>query len=384
MIAVNKTVLLAAVSISLAAMPMPALAQYFSSAGRGGHASDYFIKEIENSGIQDNKIVTVITSSNTKLFSEAEYVVNCNQYRPQVMNEKDVTVEIDTEHEPSSSNKFEWELWYAACKKSYAKISKRAPIQNGLKNLKDVPHVDLDGLSFTIKYRPLNSETVLANLVSASFERVEGNRKLPLLIYCEQDSPTVHWNEFGKLVGVDEATGLDLNKGTEKKLVSLSKEIWQKTCKQDNATTIVQDKKPAEQQKDKVAQKQPDNRSSSSEELDSIKGIYRNYILAKEICRHHFAGDTQLIPVKDKLKRLDELSKKHSINVEKLWDETSKLMERDANYQMAQLYRVMPIEMNDRIQMSQTCEQFLSIIDVLVDGHMIEYDGASSNSKKDF
>lgn len=384
MTAANKAVLSAVMTITLAVAPFPAFADYFSSAGRGGHVFDYFIKSVENSGIKDNKIVTVITSSNSKLSSEAEYIVNCNPYMPHVVDEKDVSKDISIKQEPSSANKFEWELWYAACKKTYAKVSKRAPIQNGLKTLKDVPHVDLDGLAFTIKYRPVNIDAVLANLVSASFERVKGDRKLPILIYCNENNPTVHWNEFGKLVGVDEATGLDLNAGTEEKLVALSKDIWLKTCKQTEGKAVVSAAPSSPKPKDKIAQKQPVKPKADSGELNSVKGIYKNYILAKEICRHHYAGDAELRPVKVKLTKLDKLSKEHSIDVEKLWDDTSKAMEQDAAYQMAQLYRVMPIEMNDRIQMSQSCEQFVSVIDMLIDTHMVQYGGASVGSKKDF
>lgn len=328
------------VSISLSTA---APAQFFSTTGRTGHYAEFFIEGVKESGVKNNKIANVIQSSNDNLKKNEEFVVNCNTSIPQVINGKDNTKVLDIRTDPSSADKVEWELWFAVCKKQFAKLSKRSADNAALKRLNDINNFDFDGLPYALRYTPTVNRHTLSNLVSASFDRLDQRRTNPLLIYCEPDNPTVHWVEFKKLVGVDDETGQDLNQGTEERLVVLSKEIWTKTCTQGQSNTVDEPNQPVGA--DRVTQQGKNLPSSeqaqpSSKEGTALKELYKHYIITSQICEFGFSSDSKLRPLKVKLKDADSLTKAHAVSVESVWFEAVKLAEQDTKYQLAQLIRL--------------------------------------------
>ncbi len=364
---------------------LPANAQYFSSSGRGGHDADFFLSKVEESGIKNNLVVSVIRSSNSDVGRKEEYLINCNPYMAQVVDGNDNPKTLDIRSDPSSADQFVWELWYAACKKQYAKISKRSPIQKKLSEIKDVKKFDFDGLAYELKFRKLDYRKALANMVPASFDRLDGKRNNPLLVYCSVDTPTVYWAEFKQLVGVDEGTGFDLNKGLEARLVSLSKEIWEKTCQQEKQPhNVSANQQLPDNTADITGQKPARPAPVTSAEIPALKEVYYHYIITSEMCHLGLFGDMKIQPLKEKLKAVDDMAKKHSISVDEVWADAVKSTEQDTNYQLAQMYKAVPMTTSDRLQFTEGCEQMSRLLEGFIDAHIQKYSGEPNTIKKDF
>lgn len=363
----------------------PANAQYFSSSGRGGHDADFFLSRVEESGIKNNLIVSVIRSSNSDVGRKEEYLINCNPYMAQVVDGSDNAKTLDIRSDPSSADQFDWELWYAACKKQYAKISKRSPIQKKLSEIKDVKKFDFDGLDYELKFRKLDYRKALANMVPANFDRLDGKRNNPLLVYCSADTPTVYWAEFKQLVGIDEDTSFDLNKGLEARLVSLSKEIWKKTCQQEKQPHNISINQQLPDKTTVTAEQKPTHAvSEASDEIKALKEIYNNYIVTNEMCQLGLSGDWKMQPLKDKLKAVDDIAKQHAISVDEVWADAVKSTEQDTNYQLAQMYKAVPMTTSDRLQFTEGCEQMSRLLEGFIDAHIQKYSGEPNTIKKDF
>ncbi|NKC48012.1 hypothetical protein HED54_04540 [Ochrobactrum anthropi ATCC 49188] len=83
--AANRRLLIAGFAVILSTTAFTANAQYFSSEGRSGLYREYFLQSVEATGVEDNRIVTVIASDNRGESETSEFVVNCNDTMAQIL-----------------------------------------------------------------------------------------------------------------------------------------------------------------------------------------------------------------------------------------------------------------------------------------------------------
>ncbi|MBJ6134650.1 hypothetical protein JAU75_17550 [Ochrobactrum sp. Q0168] len=388
-------------SIGLAAIGIvitgSAHAQFFSSGGRSGYASELFLQKVEKAGIEDNYIATVITYDNRAQKKTSDFVVNCNQYMPQVLTSDNINHSIDIKNDPSSAGKTIWELWHAVCKKDFAKISKRPPLQDNLAKVDITTEPEFNGTPYSLHYQSLDYSKNLSNMVKV--DAFEARKKLfdTAYIHCDEDSATVYWKRQKLLIGVNDAVEYDLNsKIKDEELIALSKNLWNGACKTVSTNVTGQGYTPQEVSSDEgnepeIAAPRPEAISKPSRNKTpknaekAISEAYETYMLTKLFCEYHYAGDRQLAPLKTKLKQLDAVAKSQKIDVDALWQKATKTSENDANYKLMQAYKAFPIEYQDRIKFSNGCEQMTRLLSAGIDRYLAESSGGKkTDTEKDF
>ncbi|NKB83731.1 hypothetical protein HED51_11245 [Ochrobactrum grignonense] len=169
--AANRRLLIAGFAVILSTTAFTANAQYFSSEGRSGLYREYFLQSVEATGVEDNRIVTVIASDNRGESETSEFVVNCNDTMAQVLDGDNLNHQIDVRKEPFSADRLYWELWFSVCRKDSAKLSKRAEIQKRLKTLSGKTELSLKDAHYTVRLQSLDYSKSIANLVRADVQR---------------------------------------------------------------------------------------------------------------------------------------------------------------------------------------------------------------------
>ncbi|OOO28794.1 hypothetical protein BS627_01145 [Agrobacterium salinitolerans] len=384
--AANKFLLTTSVALVGMSVSQAAEAQYFSSEGRSGHYADMFLAGTQKTSIEQNVLTTVRVSNNFGEIEIRDFVVNCNRHNAQVLDDANVNHRIRVKQTPSSAEKFTWELWQAACRKEFAKISKRAPPSTTLEKLPDQVSISFDGSLFSIPVKQSDRKENLSNLVEA---KVDAER---VSLYCDTDNGTAYWADKKALVGIGSDLVEELNGDVSAELVSRSQALWNGICRYgldrvaSNKTTPVEPPtKPTEQ----VADVKPDPLASSSsqqphgEAAEYISTVYETYILAKAICDLSYSGSFGLNGAKARMKEMDNFAGSKGIDIQSLWDKATNKMEKDADYKLFQLYKTMPIEPSDRVRFSGGCSRITPLITAGVDSYLSKFAG-QSGIKKDF
>lgn len=189
--AANRRLLIAGIAVILSTTAFTANAQYFSSEGRSGLYREYFLQSVEATGVEDNRIVTVIASDNRGESETSEFVVNCNDTMAQVLDGDNLNHQIDIRKEPSSADRLYWELWFSVCRKDSAKLSKRAEILNRLEALNGKTELSLQDTPYTVRLQSLDYSKSIANLVRADVQRKGKKGSEKAYVYCDADTGTV-------------------------------------------------------------------------------------------------------------------------------------------------------------------------------------------------
>lgn len=382
-----------AACIGLAALLLsgtyPAFAQSFALEGRSGNYAEFFLQTVEHAGIEDNRIATVIGSDNRGKRDTSEFVVNCNDTMPQVLSPDDVTSKIDIRSEPSNADRMIWQLWFAACRKEFGKLSARPDIPKRLFGLNMETKLDANRKSYAVKLSSLDYSKTLANLVKV--EMLTGNKK-PVetaYAYCDEDSATVYWQQKKSLIGIEQTLSEELNERSDKSLATLSNAVWKAGCEEPDQNTskvsatapINSGEQPSNPEEKSGAKPKPTNAEAQRK---TISEIYQNYLLVKGFCEHHEFPEQQMEPLKAKLKLMDVVAASQSLDTDAIWLESTKNAAQDGNFKLLQVYKMMPVGYEDRIRFSNACEQTSAALKLMVDGYVSEYGGIKSQIEKDF
>lgn len=387
--AANKVLLTTGVALFGMSTSQAAQAQYFSSEGRSGHYADMFLAGTQKTSIEQNVMATVRISNNFGEIEIRDFVVNCNRYNAQVLDDANVGYAIRVKQTPSSAEKFTWELWQAVCRKDFAKISKRPAPSPTLEKLPGQVSISFDGSLLSIPVKRLGRKENLSNLVEAKVD-AEG-----VSLYCDTDNGTAYWTDKKALVGVGSDLAEELNNDVPAELVSRSQALWNGICRYgldqvvNNKTTPVESPTKQTEPSDVQPDVKPDPpvsslpQQSDDEAAEYISTVYETYILAKAICDLSYSGSFGLNSAKARMKEMDNFAGSQGIDIQSLWDKATNKMEKDADYKLFQLYKTMPIEPSDRVRFSGGCSRITPLITAGVDSYLSKFAG-QSGIKKDF
>ena len=382
-----------ACSIGLAALVVsaayPAFAQSFALEGRSGNYREFFLQTVEPAGIEDNRIATVIGSDNRGRHETSEFVVNCNDTMPQVLSPDDVTIKIDIRSEPSNADRMIWQLWFAACRKEFGKLSARPDIPTRLSGLNMETKLEANSKSYAVKLSSLDYSKTLANLVEVEMRTGKKKPVETAYAYCDEDSATVYWKQRKSLIGIEETLSEELNERSDKSLVNLSNAVWKAACEASDqnmtkvsaSSPIDISKQPINPEKQIVETPKPKNVEAQRK---TISEIYQHYLLVKGFCEYHEFPEQQMGPLKAKLKLMDMVATSQSLDTNAIWLEATKTAEQDGNFKLLQVYKMMPVGYEDRIRFSNACEQTSAALKLMIDGYVSEYGGIKSQIEKDF
>ncbi|MEN5275681.1 hypothetical protein ABE527_01900 [Brucella sp. TWI432] len=367
----------------------PAFAQSFALEGRSGNYSEFFLQAVEPSGIEDNRMATVVGSDNRGRHETTEFVVNCNDTMPQVLSPDDVTRKIDIRSEPSNADRMIWQLWFAACRKEFGKLSARPDIPTRLSDLNMETKLEANSKSYAVKLSSLDYSKTLANLVKVEL-RIGNNKALETAYaYCDEDSATVYWKQKKSLIGIEETLSKELNERSDKSLVTLSNAVWKAACEEpDQNTSKVSaiapndsSEQPYNPENKNGAKPKPTNAEAQRK---TISEIYQHYLLVKGFCEYHEFPEQQMEPLKAKLKLMDIVAASQTLDTNAIWLEATKTAEQDGNFKLLQVYKMMPVGYEDRIRFSNACEQTSAALKFMIDGYVSEHGGIKSQIEKDF
>ncbi len=387
--AANKVLLTTGVALFGMSASQAAQAQYFSSEGRSGHYADMFLAGTQKTSIEQNVMATVSVSNNFGEIEIRDFVVNCNRYNAQVLDDANVGYAIRVKQTPSSAEKFTWELWQAVCRKDFAKISKRPAPSPTLEKLPDQVSISFDGSLLSIPVKRLGRKENLSNLVEAKVDAEW------VSLYCDTDNGTAYWTDKKALVGVGSDLAEQLNGDVPAELVSRSQALWNGICRYgldqvaNNKTTPVESPTKQTERSDVQPDVKPDPpvsslpQQSDDEAAEYISTVYETYILAKAICDLSYSGSFGLNSAKARMKEMDNFAGSQGIDIQSLWDKATNKMEKDADYKLFQLYKTMPIEPSDRVRFSGGCSRITPLITAGVDSYLSKFAGQSA-IKKDF
>jgi hypothetical protein len=389
MTAAIRAILSAGVVFSTLMISAPAYAQYFSSDGRSGFYADAFLMSVQKTSVGDNRVAAVRLSNNRGETETRDYVVNCNKTFPQVLDDKNVNHQLEPSKPPTSTEKMNWELWHAVCRKEFAKVSNRGEAIVSLQNLPSEIPVNFAGKSVKVTLKEADSETVLLNLVEVF---VDDGKRQTAYLYCDPESSTAYWKNTHVLIGVNDEMAAELNDGLSGDLVSLSRAVWKATCRYGRNDEAVNTKpaSPPETSKPNIVAKSEtlptpakkvETKLGEAEEL--VSGLYENYIVNKALCELSDYGDYSQRNLKAKLQKLDELAISQRLDTKALWDRAAIKMEKDSNYMLFKLYKGMPLEASDRIGFSNSCTQMSSMNGAAIDSYIAKYSG-KPGIQKDF
>ena len=395
MIAANKLFLSVGLVAASVSFSETAHAQYFSYGGRAGDVSEFFLQSVKPTGVGDNRFVKVIDSNNKGQKKRKDFVVNCNDSMPQILDSDNVNVKIDIKNYPSNATMMYWDLWHAACHKDFAKSSKRQEVRDNLVKLSITTEPEFNGTPYSVHYQSLNYSESLANLVK--IDAFKGKKPFDTaFVYCNDDNPTVYWKTQKAMIGISDLADVLNSEISDKGLITLSETLWNGACKSVSTNTtgqryIQQEASSSETSEPEATIPEPEviakptgNKPPKNAE-NSISNAYETYMLTKLFCEYHYAGDRQLAPLKTKLKQLDGVAKSQKIDVEGLWQKATKNVEKDTNYQLMQAYKAFPIEYQDRIKFSNGCEQMTRMLSGSIDLYLSESSGGKKTGiEKDF
>lgn len=386
--AANRRLLIAGIAVVSSTAAFTANAQHFSSEGRSGLYREYFLQGVEATSVEDNRIATVIASDNRGGSETSEFVVNCNDTMAQVLDGDNLNHQIDIRKEPSGADRLYWELWFAACRNDVAKLSKRTEIQTRLKTLNGKTELSLKDMPYTVRLQSLDYSKTIANLVKADVQRKGEKGSERAYVYCDADSGTVYWKQRKALVGIEQTLAEELNRDVDPELISLSDALWAEACGQSASTPIRETaSNAAPQSKDAHAEESNSSRKPPSTAKDArtaLSDIYQNYLLVRGFCEYHGAPERQMAPLKAKLKQVDLIAKSLSLDTDSIWEDTAKNMEKDGTYKLMQLYKMMPVDFEDRMRFANACEQTGAALDVILDDFLSKYGGVKMSIEKDF
>jgi len=386
--AANRRLLIAGIAVVFSTSAFTANAQYFSSEGRSGLYRQYFLQGVEATGVEENRIATVIASDNRGGSETSEFVVNCNDTMAQVLDGDNLNHQIDIGKEPSSADRLYWELWFAACRNDVEKLSKRTEIQTRLKTLNGKTELSLKDLPYTVRLQSLDYSKTIANLVKADVQRKGDKGSERAYVYCDADSGTVYWKQRKALVGTEQTLAEELNRDVDPELISLSDALWGAACGQSASTAIRETaSNAAPQSKDTHAEESNSSRKPPSTAKDArtaLSDIYQNYLMVRGFCEYHVAPERQMAPLKAKLKQVDLIAKSLSLDTDSIWEDTAKNMEKDGTYKLMQLYKMMPVDFEDRMRFANACEQTGAALNVILDDYLSKYGGVKMSIEKDF
>jgi len=386
--AANRSLLIAGIAVVSSTMAFTANAQHFSSEGRSGLYREYFLQDVEATGVEDNRIATVIASDNRGGNETSEFVVNCNDTMAQVLDGDNRNHQIDIRKEPSSADRLYWELWFAACRNDVEKLSKRTEIQTRLKTLNGKTELSLKDMPYTVRLQSLDYSKTIANLVKADIQRKGQKGSEKAYVYCDADSGTVYWKQRKALIGIDQTLAEELNRDVNPELISLSDALWAEACGQSASKPIRETaSNAAPQSNDAHAEESNSSRKPPSTAKDArtaLSDIYQNYLMVRGFCEYHVAPEGQMAPLKAKLKQVDLIAKSLSLDTESIWEDTAKKMEKDGTYKLMQLYKMMPVDFEDRMRFANACEQTGAALNVILDDYLSKYGGVKMSIEKDF
>lgn len=386
--AANRRLLIAGIAFVFSTTAFTVNAEYFSSEGRSGLYREYFLQSVEPTGVEDNRIATVIASDNRGESETIEYVVNCNDTMAQVLDGDNLNHQIEVRKEPSSADRLYWELWFAACRNDVAKLSKRAEIQKRLETLNGKTELLLKDAPYTVRLQSLDYSKTIANLVKADVQRKGGKGSEKAYVYCDSDSGTVYWKQKKVLIGIEQTLAEELNREASPELISLSDALWAEACGQtgikpvhETASNATSQSKAAHAEDSNSSRKSP---SASKEARNALSDIYQNYLLVKGFCEYHVAPERQMAPLKAKLKQVDLVAKSLSLDTGAIWEDTAKKMEKDDTYKLMQLYKMMPVGFEDRMRFANACKQTGAALNAILDDYLSKYGGVKMSIEKDF
>jgi len=386
--AADRRLLIAGIAVVSSTMAFTANAQHFSSEGRSGLYREYFLQGVEATGVEDNRIATVIASDNRGGNETSEFVVNCNDTMAQVLDGDNRNHQIDIRKEPSSADRLYWELWFAACRNDVEKLSKRTEIQTRLKTLNGKTELSLKDMPYTVRLQSLDYSKTIANLVKADIQRKGQKGSEKAYVYCDADSGTVYWKQRKALIGIDQTLAEELNRDVNPELISLSDALWAEACGRSASKPIRETaSNAAPQSNDAHAEESNSSRKPPSTAKDArtaLSDIYQNYLMVRGFCEYHVAPEGQMAPLKAKLKQVDLIAKSLSLDTDSIWEDTAKKMEKDGTYKLMQLYKMMPVDFEDRMRFANACEQTGAALNVLLDDYLSKYGGVKMSIEKDF
>lgn len=386
--AANRRLLIAGISVVFSTTTFTANAQYFSNEGRSGLYREYFLQGVEATGLEDNRIATVIASDNRGGSETSEFVVNCNDTMAQVLDGDNLNHRIDVRKEPSSADRLYWDLWFAACRNDVAKLSKRTEIQTRLETLNGKTELSLKDMPYTVRLQSLDYSKTIANLVRADVQRKGQKGSEEAYVYCDADSGTVYWKQKKALIGIEQSLAEELNRDVDPELFSLSDALWAEACGQsatkpihETASNAASQSKAAHAEESDASRKSP---STAKEARTALSDIYQNYLLVRGFCEYHVAPERQMAPLKAKLKQVDLVAKSLSLDTGAIWEDTAKNMEKDGTYKLMQLYKMMPVGFEDRMRFANACKQTGAALNVILDDYLSKYGGVKMSIEKDF
>lgn len=386
--AANRRLLIAGISVVFSTTTFTANAQYFSHEGRSGLYREYFLQNVDATGLGDNRIATVIASDNRGESETSEFVVNCNDTMAQVLDDDNLNHRLDVRKEPSGADRLYWELWFAACRNDVAKLSKRTEIQTRLETLNGKTELSLRDMPYTVRLQSLDYSKTIANLVGADVQPTGQKGSEKAYVYCDADSGTVYWKQKKALIGIEKTLAEELNSQASSELISLSDALWGETCGQsaskpirEMASNAASQSKDAHAEESNSSGKSP---SASKEARNALSDIYQTYLLVKGFCDYHVAPERQMAPLKAKLKQVDLVAASLSLDTGTIWADTAKKMEKDDNYKLMQLYKMMPVGFEDRMRFANACKQTGAALNAILDDYLSKYGGVKMSIEKDF
>jgi hypothetical protein len=314
---------------------------------------------------------------------------------PQILDSDNLNVKIDIKSYPSNATMMYWDLWHAACRKDFAKSSKRQEIRDNLFKLSITTEPEFNGTPYSLKYQSLNYSESLANLVK--IDAFKGKKPFDTaFVYCNADSPTVYWKNQKAMIGISDLADVLNSEISDKGLITLSETLWNGACKSVSTNTtgqryIQQEVSSSETSEPEATVREPEaiskprtmKRPENAEK--AISEAYETYMLTKLFCEYHYAGERKLAPLKAKLKQLDAVAKAQKIDIEKLWQSATKSFQNSANYQLMNAYKSVPVDAESRLKFSNGCEQMTRMISAGIDGYLAESSGGKKTGMdKDF
>lgn len=331
--AANRRLLIAGISVVFSTTTFTANAQYYSHEGRSGLYREYFLQNLDATGLEDNRIATVIASDNRGESETSEFVVNCNDTMAQVLDGDNLNHRLDVRKEPSGADRLYWELWFAACRNDVAKLSKRTEIQTRLETLNGKTELSLKDMPYTVRLQSLDYSKTVANLVRADVRRKGQKGSEEAYVYCDADSGTVYWKQRKALVGIEKTLAEELNSEASSELISLSDALWAEACGQsatkpihETASNAASQSKAAQVEESDASRKSPS--TSTKAARNALSDIYQNYLLVKGFCEYHVAPERQMAPLKAKLKQVDLVAASLSLDTGSIWQTQQKRWKR--------------------------------------------------------
>lgn len=168
----------------------------FSSGGGMGHYDHYYLVRSEPAGLNNN-IALVRTVNNSGEVAEDEWIVNCNDTFPQVVDPSGQNLPLSFAVRPPKTVQTQYELWWAVCRKQFEKHAESSAESPSRLHAGQTGSIAFgDGHRVDFEVLPAGEAALVASLAKISLVQGRAGKGQEIVFaYCSDSVPTVKWPE---------------------------------------------------------------------------------------------------------------------------------------------------------------------------------------------